>query len=314
LAFLRDAKHSGMVDDLRALYLSAYATDQVDVTDQWKVRVGARQDHWYEQLTPLAFVAGRIGPDGNPLEPGTVDTRVDQPTSWSAGTLYKILPGVAPFIGVSKSYLTNFNSEATANGVFAPESGLEYETGIKLSTPDNRFVLTSAVFDLQRNNVFTENTVTGQVTFNAQKSYGFDADLQMQITPQWQVLANMISQTAKLTAVPSAPTQVGNWPVGVPAHIYNVWSTYDFAIAGIKGFRAGAGLSFNSLTFGNTTNTGWIPSSTVVDTMFGYYATNWDAQIGVKNVTNVTYYTTAQSAGGYVGQPRTFYAKADWHY
>jgi iron complex outermembrane receptor protein len=128
------------------------------------------------------------------------------------------------------------------------------------------------------------------------------------------VLANMISQTAKLTAVPSAPTQVGNWPVGVPAHIYNVWTTYDFAIAGIKGFRAGAGLSFNSLTFGNTTNTGWIPSSTVVDTMFGYYATNWDAQIGVKNVTNVTYYTTAQSAGGYVGQPRTFYAKADWHY
>ena len=38
--FLRDASHSGMVDDLRALYLSAYATDQIDVTDQWKVRLG----------------------------------------------------------------------------------------------------------------------------------------------------------------------------------------------------------------------------------------------------------------------------------
>jgi outer membrane receptor protein involved in Fe transport len=39
-----------------------------------------------------------------------------------------------------------------------------------------------------------------------------------------------------------------------------------------------------------------------------------DAQIGVKNLTDVTYFTTAQSAGGYVGQPRTFYAKAVWHY
>ncbi len=51
-----------------------------------------------------------------------------------------------------------------------------------------------------------------------------------------------------------------------------------------------------------------------MEAMLGYYAKNWDAQIGVKNITNVTYFTTAQSAGGYVGQPRTFYAKAAWHY
>jgi outer membrane receptor protein involved in Fe transport len=37
-------------------------------------------------------------------------------------------------------------------------------------------------------------------------------------------------------------------------------------------------------------------------------------QVGVKNITDVTYFTTAQSAGGYVGEPRTFYAKANWHF
>jgi len=312
-AFMRTASLSGMVDQLRALYLSAYSADQIDVTDQWKVRLGVRQDRWFEQLTPLVFVPGRLGPNG-PIEPGLIQTRIDTPVSWSVGTLYKVLPGVAPFVGVSKSYLTNFNSEATQNGVVAPESGLEYEAGLKLSTPDNKLVLTAALFDIQRDNVFNENTVTGQITFNAQTSHGFDADLQLQVTPQWQVLANMISQTAKLTQVPSAPIQVGNWPVGVPAHIVNVWTTYDFAIAGIKGFRAGAGVSYNSKTFGNTTNTGFIPSSTVMEAMLGYYAAHWDAQIGVKNLTDVTYFTTAQSAGGYVGQPRTFYAKAAWHY
>jgi iron complex outermembrane receptor protein len=322
LNFLRTTSLSGMLDDLRALYVSAYAVDQIDVSEQWKVRLSARQDHWYEQLTPLAFVSsannpllpGRFEANGTPLEPGTVQTRIDQPTSWSIGTLYKILPTVAPFAGVSKSYLTNFNSEATQQGLVAPESGLEYEAGIKFSTPDNRIILTAAVFDIQRTNVFTENTTTNQVAFNAQKSYGFDADLQMLITPQWTVLANMISQTARLTAVPLTPAQVGNWPVGVPAHIYNIWSTYDFAIAGIKGFRVGAGLSYNGATFGTTADNVWIPSSTVADAMFGYYAAHWDAQIGVKNITNVTYFTTAQSAGGYVGQPRTFYAKAAWHY
>ena len=313
LAFLRDAAHSGMVDDLRALYLSAYSTDQIDVTDQWKVRLGARQDHWFEELNPLVFVPGRLGPNG-PIEPGLTQTRVDQPVSWSVGTLYKVLPGVAPFAGVSKSYLTNFNSEATQNGIFAPESGLEYEAGIKFSTPDNSVILTAAAFDIDRTNVFNENATTGVVTFNAQYSKGVDADLQWLITPQWKVLANAIWQTAKLTQVPSAPAEVGFWPVGVPAQIYNLWSTYDFAIAGIHGFRAGAGVSFNGRSFANLGNVAWIPSSTVADAMFGYYATHWDAQIGVKNITNVTYYTTAESAGGAVGLPRTFYVKAAWHY
>jgi iron complex outermembrane receptor protein len=313
LAFLRDAAHSGMVDDLRALYLSAYGTDQIDVTDQWKVRLGARQDHWFEELNPLVFVPGRMGPNG-PIEPGLTQTRVDEPVSWSVGTLYKVLPGVAPFAGVSKSYLTNFNSEATQNGIFAPESGLEYEAGIKFSTPDNSVILTAAAFDIDRTNVFNENSTTGVVTFNAQYSKGVDADLQWLITPQWKVLANATWQTARLSQVPSAPTEVGLWPVGVPAQIYNLWSTYDFAIAGIHGFRVGAGVSFNARTFANLGNVAWIPSSTVADAMFGYYAAHWDAQIGVKNITNVTYYTTAESAGGAVGLPRTVYAKASWHY
>jgi len=316
LTFLRDAKHSGMVDDLRALFLSAYATDQMDLTEQWKLRLGLRKDYWREQLTPQVFVPGRFDPNGNLFEPGVTESRIDQPLSWNVGTLYKILPGVAPFAGVSKSYLTNFNSEATQNGIYAPESGLEYEAGVKVSTPDSRFVLTAAAFEIFRDNVFTENTATipPQISFNAQNSRGVDADLYVEITAKWKLWANAITQEANLTAVPLTPTQVGNWPVGVPAHIVNAWSTYDFAIAGIDGFRAGAGISYNGKTYGNTANAVWIPSSTVADAMLGWFSPHWDVQLGIKNLTNVTYFTVAQSAGGFVGQPRTYYLKADWRY
>ena len=314
LTFMRTAALPGMVDQLRALYLSAYATDQIDLTDQWKLRLGIRQEHWYEELNPLAYVPGRIAPNGSPLEPGTTDVEVDTPTSWSVGTLYKVFPGVAPFAGVSKSYLTNFNSETTQNGVYAPESGLEYEAGIKFSTPDGRFVFMPAAFEIYRTNVFTENTTTDTIAFNAQKSFGVDADLQLAVTPDWKVLANGIAQNAVLTAVPLTPSQVGNWPVGVPRYILNLWSTYDFAINGIRGFRIGGGLSYNSKTYANTANTSWIPDSTVINTMFGYFAAHWDAQIGIKNIANVEYFTIAQSAGGYVGEPRTYYVKASVHY
>jgi len=314
LIFQRTASLSGMMDNLRALYLSAYATDQIDVTDQWKVRVGVRQEHWSEELTPLAVVPGRIAPDGSPLEPGRTRTEVDTPFSWSIGTLYKVLPGVAPFAGVSKSYLTNFNSESTQSGIFAPESGLEYEAGVKFSSPDGRLVFTPAAFEILRTNVFTEDTTTNTIAFNAQKSQGFDADLQVAVTPRWRLFANAIAQKGVLTAVPLTPSQVGNRPVGVPQYIFNLWTTYDFAIGGIDGFRIGAGFSYNSKTFANTANTAWIPASTVINTMLGYYAAHWDAQVGINNVTNVEYFTFAQSAGGYVGEPRTYYVKASLHY
>jgi iron complex outermembrane receptor protein len=176
--------------------------------------------------------------------------------------------------------------------------------------------LTTAAFKILRENVFTENsaTIPIQISFNAQETKGVDADLQVQITSQWKLYANAIMQSAVLTQVPQTPSQVGNKPVGVPAHIVNAWSTYDFSIAGVPGFRVGTGLSYNDLTYGNTANTVWIPPSTVADAMFGYYAPHWDAEIGVKNITNVTYYTVAQSAGGFVGQPRSYYAKANWHF
>ena len=174
----------------------------------------------------------------------------------------------------------------------------------------------AALVPIFRDNVFTENTATVplQVSFNAQTSKGIDADLQVAVTPQWKIIANAIVQKAVLTQVPLTPSQVGNWPVGVPAHIFNLWTTYDFAIAGVHGFRVGGGLSYNDKSYANTGNTSWVPPSTVVDAMFGYYQPHWDAQFGIKNIGDVTYYTFAESAGGFVGDPRTHYVKAAWHY
>ena len=66
--------------------------------------------------------------------------------------------------------------------------------------------------------------------------------------------------------------------------------------------------------FGSTADNVWVPSSAVVDTMLRYSTTHWDAQVGIKSLTNIEYFTTAESAGGYVGLPRTHYMKASWHY
>src|SRR5262249_53003501 len=151
-------------------------------------------------------------------------------------------------------------------------------------------------------------------TFNAQQTVGFDADMSFAVTPRWKILANFATQQAVLTDVPTAPTQVGNHPVGVPAQMANLWTTYDFAIGALDGFRIGGGSAYNDRSFANNANPAWIPAATVIDALFGYFQPKWDVQLNIKNLTNVTYYTTAQSAGGYVGLPQSFYLKANWRY
>jgi hypothetical protein len=48
---------------------------------------------------------------------------------------------MSPYVGVSKSYLANFNSENAQAGIGAPDSALQYEAGIKFSFLDDRIVL-----------------------------------------------------------------------------------------------------------------------------------------------------------------------------
>ncbi len=307
LSFLRDAKHSGMADHLAATFGALYATDQIDLTSRFKLRLSVRQDWWSEGLTPQVAVAGRLQPNGQPFVPGVTYSRYDVPLSWSAGVLYVIRPDLSTFAGVARSSLTNFNSEATSTGIYAPETGLSYEAGVKFTSPNDRVTLTSALFDVVRSNVFSE--VSGVVYFNNQETRGGEFDLQLKPTSAWTVIANATVQHAVLTAQPSAPTTTGKDPVGVPATILNLWSSYDFAVAGAKGFRIGAGVSYDDKTFGNTLNTNWIPSSTVVDAVLSYYHRTWDVACGVQNIADVTYYTTALGAGGAMGQPRTLFLK-----
>lgn len=307
LDFACDEHHSCDHDDLSATYVSAYATDQMDLTDNWKLRIGLRQDWWSTSLEPLSFVPGRTRDDGQPLEPGATLTRTDAPVSWSVGTLYRIAPGVSPFAGVATSHLANFNSEATQNGIEPPESAIQFEAGLKLAPLGDRLSVTASAFRVKRQNVFTEIGTT--IFFNDQETWGAELDAQWRATSRWTVLANLTAQHAELTDNPSQPAATGKQPVGVPSRIANVWSTYDLSLGGLNGFRVGAGLSYRDRVFGNPTNTNEIPAFAVVDAVVGFYRPAWDVAVDVNNLTDATYFTTALGAGARVGEPRSVFLR-----
>lgn len=316
LAFLCDATHSCDDDHLSANYFSIYATDQIDVTERFKLRAGVREDWFDTSLTPLITVPGRYDSDGQPLLGGVTYTQDNAAVSWNAGALYKITSNIVPYFGVSTSHFANFNSESTQNGIGAPEAAVQYEAGIKFPLFNNRVALDTAVFDVTRNNVATPVTLNGveAVVFDAQRTKGFEASFDSKVTDQWHILANVTYQDPIVTDNPQGITSVGNRPQGAPAHMANLWSTYDFSIAGISGFRAGGGLNFVGKTFSDITNVNHIPYFVIGNATFGYAKPTWSVDLNVDNFTDERYFLAANAAGAYVGNPIAAYVRLNWNF
>lgn len=310
LVFQCDAKHSCDQDHLVGDFYGVYATDQIDLTDKWKLRLGVRQDWFNTELDPLVTVPtstanpapSRFTSAGVPIIAGIPQVRNDQPVSWNVGTLYHLFPGISPYVGVSKSYLTNFNSENTQNGIGAPESALQYEAGVKYSLFKDRVVLNTSVFNISRDNVATLISATDTIVFDSQLTNGVEASLDARITDQWHLLANATAMEAVITSAPQSIATIGNHPQGVPAYMANLWSTYTFSVAGISGFRVGAGLNYRDKTYSDTTNVNSVPAYVIGNAMVGWESPNWRVALNVKNITNERYFIAANGAGGLVGE------------
>ncbi|MEM5451186.1 TonB-dependent receptor [Burkholderia sp. JPY164] len=309
LHFLCDAKHSCDNDHLVANFYSLYATDQVDATSKLKIRVGVRKDWWQTSLTPNITVPGRVDNEGVPILAGNTYSRNDAPVSWNIGALYKLTPWMSPYFGISKSYLTNFNSENTQTGIGAPESALQYEVGVKFSLLDGQYVLNTALFDVSRDNVATPTTVNNieTVVYDSQRTQGGEASLDAGITDNWHVIANFTAQHAYVTSNPQGITAVGHRPQDVPAFMANLWSTYTFAIAGHPGFHVGAGINYMSKVYSDISNINSVPSYVIANAAFGYQANHWGVDLNVHNLTNRRYFIAANEAGAYLGEPLSAY-------
>jgi iron complex outermembrane recepter protein len=178
---------------------------------------------------------------------------------------------------------------------------MQYEAGVKVSTLEDHLVVTAAAFDVKRNNVFT---LVGDVpVFNDQKTDGGEGNVQVLVGSRWRITANGTGQHAALTDNPSNPAATGKRPVGVPQYIFNLWTTYDLKLGGFNGLTVGGGVTSRDRMYGNVLNTLFIPSYTTLDAVLTYTAQSWSGSLGFRNLTDTRYFTAANGAGGFVGEP-----------
>jgi len=258
--------------------MGLYAQDQIKFSPQWTALVGLRRDWSTNDID-------------NRLT--RVQTRQkDSATTLSAGLVYEFTPGWAAYTSYGESFLPV--SGATFGGTpFKPETGKQWEAGLKYEQAGGGLNGALALYQLTRNNVSTADPAnTGfSVQTGEQRSRGLElevgADLQrnLKLTGAYTYIDAKVTQDNNLALVgrPALPT---------PRHTLALWATYK--LPQMPQLTLGAGGRYVSEQI--TSYPFNLPAYTVVDLSVGYTGTNYRITAGVKNVFDRAYYDGAINA------------------
>ncbi|HEY0292558.1 MAG TPA: TonB-dependent siderophore receptor [Hansschlegelia sp.] len=204
--------------------------------------------------------------------------------SGRAGLGYEFANGIVPYVSIASTFNPLVGSNVTAAGrsPFKPETGVQYEAGVKYAPTWFPGLFSVAVFDLKKKNV-----VSGP--FNAQnqlgevRSRGVEFEAQANLTENWKFLGSFTAYQLKILKDPTAE-QIGEQPFLVPEVIGSAFLDYTFTTGALRGFSLGGGVRYVGKSEATLPNTVKVPASTLFDAAARY---EWDKYKVSLNVTNL---------------------------
>ncbi|MET4114988.1 iron complex outermembrane receptor protein [Bradyrhizobium sp. JR1.5] len=271
-----------MSDDtgVKQSQVSLYAQDQIKL-GRLSFQLGGRQD----------FVTTQVAS-------GIFNTSVSKDASAFTGRaalMYNFDNGIAPYFSYSESFLPVL-ATGPSGQLLNPETGVQYEVGVKYQPPGWNALFTFAAFDLTRDNVVTFAPPlniaeqTGQV-----KSRGLELEGSMSLADGWNLRAAYAYIDATVT---QDPVNVGKAPVTVPLNRASLWNDYTLQTGPLAGLQFGGGLRYVGATWGDDANTFKVGSSTVLDALLAYTRDNWRLSLNVTNLADTRYVAACYSLSG----------------
>ena len=216
--------------------------------------------------------------------------RDDNQFSGRAGLIYNTDLGIAPYV----SYATSFNPIIGTNFVtgklFAPETGVQTEVGVKIEPTGLNGRFGVALFDLKRQNVLTTNPLnalqsvqTGEVT-----SRGIELEAVANVTPELKV-TGWFTNYRLFVSKDLNPLLIGTVPTNTPTTIASLWADYTFKTGPLTGFGFGGGVRYNGVSYADQTNLLAVPEYVVGDASVHYEYQNWRFQLNVTNIADNIY-------------------------
>ncbi|QGJ70181.1 Ferrichrome-iron receptor [Planctomycetales bacterium 10988] len=276
-------------------WLGTYLQDQITFADDWHLLIGGRFD----------YVENSSAVDG-----------VSRPNSYDSdftgriGLLYDLTDTISPYVSISQSFVPPFSGAVDQTGnQLAPETGLQYEAGIKMESYDKKLLATAAVYRIEKEDValFDQNFFnnTGNIAYIPgvnQRSQGFEFDLLGELNDVMNIIGNYAYTDTATTQNLVDPTVVGNRLGNAPLHISRVWLTYNSPKGStMEGFGFGGGPRYQSHSLAE------FDTSTVLGSYIYYDAgiwyrqpkkcggPSWQYQLNFYNIFDTEYYARAST-------------------
>lgn len=300
-----------LFDPVYDVVLPPYATTTKSVMDSGMVGLYL-QDHvkLFERVT--VTLGGRY--DWSSSEGDDVEG-----FSPRAGLTYAFTPSVAVYGNYSRSFEPQWYSRDASGRIVDPETGENYEVGLKTSFLDGRVNTLLAFYHLTRQDVATANPATPDpfdaIASGEQRSRGVELEGTFKITDGLDLIAAYTYADAEITKDESLP--VGARLPGVPEHAFSAWIKYTLQDGPLKGLGVGLGGRYYTEQQGDVSFTAPfdLPAYGVMDAAVFYRRGRFNAQVNLNNILDERYFAGAYN-DLYVmpGEPLNVRATLGWSF
>ena len=271
--------------------LGVYLQDQARL-GRWGATLSVRHD--------------RVKTETVDLIAGTAGAQRDRKSSLRVGLNHVFDNGVAPYAAYSTSFQPIVGTDYFKRP-FVPTTARQVEVGVKYRPPDNRMLLTAAIFDLRQKDVPSLDPDPSHGLATVQqgqiRSRGLELEARMRLAASLDVIGAYTYIDAKVleTARPVFHQ---------PRHQVQAWTNYRFPADSMPGLGIGGGVRYVGGSYAYAADDGGRVDTrgyTVFDLQAQYDVGQWRFLATVSNVADKTYVAGCHAAAWcFYGYPRTF--------
>lgn len=250
-----------------------YLQDQIKFGERWVATLGGRYD------TAEVETDDRLSHSRSEQRDGKFSGR--------AGLVYLSPNGIAPYASYSESFSPNTTIDPSSGSAFAPETGRQYEVGVRYQPVGRNDRYSLAAFDLKRQNMVTyDGTTSIPRQYGEIQVRGLELEAAFQPIKPLNVVASW-TFTPKADVTQSANAdEVGKQANEVSRHQASLWADYRWAV----GLKAGIGARYVGTNRGTAEAAPIkVPAYTLVDAMLGYAFERWQLALNLRNLTDKAY-------------------------
>lgn len=272
-----------------------YVQDQIEA-GKLRVTLGGRKD----------FV--RIRSEQTALSSGKTTDYEQDPAKFTGrvGVAYLFDSGFVPYALYSTSFLPTLT---LADTPLKPTTGTLKEVGLKYAPEGEDYTVTLSAFEAEQQNVV--NRISGvYYQTDEVRVRGIELEGTARLWDRLNVTGALSFQDPEVSESQN-PAQIGKLPYTVPKNQQSLFLSYDMPLPGnVEGnLVVGGGVRRIGKTAGDTLNTFYVPSYTLVDAFLRYDIGNYRLQVNAYNLGDKKYVAGCNSTSQcYYGQGRSIVA------